>query len=141
MVHSQGEVLVQRILTGLMFSFPRDCFPDASGVLLVLFELMPQEVAVWVRKTIGMLPAGTVKPGEAERLMNGISDKVQKGEIRKVRTLLQGTSKSSIPEPSPAELGQDLIWTADFTNSYRRRNVAPRDGLGRLEAARFRFSG
>lgn len=87
-----------------MFSFPRDCFPDASGVLLVLFELMPQEVAVWVRKTIGMLPAGTVKPGEAERLMNGISDKVQKGEIRKVRTLLQGRSKSSLPEPSPAEL-------------------------------------
>ncbi|KAI9853400.1 MAG: Nuclear import receptor [Pleopsidium flavum] len=65
-----------------------------------------------------MLPAGTVKPGEADRLMNGISDKVQKGEIRKVRTLLQ-----------------------DFTNSYRRRNVAPREGLGRLEAARFRFSG
>ena len=29
----------------------------------------------------------------------------------------------------------------DFTNSYRRRNVAPRDGLGRLEATRFRFSG
>lgn len=90
MVQSQGEVLVQRILTGLMFSFPRDCFPDASGVLLVLFELMPQEVAVWVRKTIDMLPAGTVKPGEADRLMTGISDKVLKGEIRKVRTLLQG---------------------------------------------------
>lgn len=29
----------------------------------------------------------------------------------------------------------------DFTNSYRRRNVAPREGLGRLEATRFRFSG
>ncbi|KAI9870626.1 MAG: Nuclear import receptor, partial [Pleopsidium flavum] len=75
LVQSQGEVLVQRILTGMMFSFPRDCFPDASGVLLVLFELMPQEVALWVKGTIGMLPAGTVKPGEADRLMNGISDK------------------------------------------------------------------
>lgn len=77
-----------------MFSFPRDCFPDASGILLVLFELIPQEVAVWVRGTIGMLPAGTVKQGEADRLMNGISERVQKGEVRKIRALLQGTYTS-----------------------------------------------
>lgn len=110
MVHSQGEVLVQRILTGLMFSFPRDCFTDASGVLLVLFELLPQEVAVWVRKTIEMLPAGTVKPGEADRLMNGISDKVQKGEIRKVRTSLQGMhAKAPNPQVSTRmRIGSDL---------------------------------
>lgn len=43
---------------------------------------------------------------------------VQAGELRKLRAVLQ-----------------------DFTNSYRRRNVAPREGLGRLEATRFRFSG
>ena len=30
---------------------------------------------------------------------------------------------------------------ADFTTSYRRRNVAPREGLGRLEATKFRFNG
>lgn len=114
----QGEILSQRILTGMMFSFPRDCFPDASGVLLALLEIMPQETAVWVKATIGMLPAGTVKQGEAERLMQSIGQKLQQGEVRKVRVLLQ-----------------------DFTNSYRRRNVAPREGLGRLEATRFKFSG
>lgn len=43
---------------------------------------------------------------------------VQGGEPRKIRTVLQ-----------------------DFTNSYRRRNVAPREGLGRLEATRFKFAG
>lgn len=118
LIAEQGEVLAQRILTGMMFSFPRDCFPDASGVLLAMFEIMPQETAVWVERTIGMLPAGTVKQGEAERLMQGIGTKLQLGEVRKVRVLLQ-----------------------DFTNGYRRRNVAPRDGLGRLEATRFRFSG
>lgn len=118
MVTEQGEVLTQRILTGMMFSFPRDCFPDASGVLLALFEIMPQEVANWVKDTISMLPAGTVKAGEAERLMSSVGMKLQQGEVRKVRVLLQ-----------------------DFTNSYRRRNVAPREGLGRLEATRFRFNG
>ena len=114
----QGESLTRRIMTGMMFHFPRDCFQDASGVLFSLFEVIPQETATWVKGTIGMLPAGTVKAGEADRLMNAVGQKVQAGDLRKVRVLLQ-----------------------DFTNSYRRRNVAPREGLGRLEAARFRFNG
>ncbi|KAL8944375.1 MAG: hypothetical protein Q9211_000609 [Gyalolechia sp. 1 TL-2023] len=118
MVVSQGEPLVQRIMTGMMFSFPRDCLQDASGVLLVLFELMPQETAVWVKGTIGMLPTGSIRAGEVDRLMNAVDMKVQGGDLRKVRVLLQ-----------------------DFTTSYRRRNVAPREGLGRLEATRFRFDG
>lgn len=140
LVASQGEELVQRIMTGMMYTFPRDCFPDASGVLLDLFHIMPEQVALWVQKTISMLPAGSITSQESERLLNNIKQyvttvvvsplksndkvtnglyrRVQAGEIRKIRMLLQ-----------------------DFTNSYRRRNVAPREGLGRLEATRFRFSG
>ncbi|KIW34077.1 uncharacterized protein PV07_00877 [Cladophialophora immunda] len=115
---STGQELVHRVLTGMMFSFPEDCFPDASGILLSLFNLVPQAAAQWVQGTLQALPAGTLKPAEANKLMKGISDKLQQNEARKVRVLLQ-----------------------DFTNSYRRRNVAPREGLGRLEAARFKFSG
>ncbi|OJJ80789.1 nuclear import receptor MTR10 [Aspergillus glaucus CBS 516.65] len=118
LIASQGQLLAQRVLTGMMFIFPGDCFADASGVLMTMFELMPQETGAWLQSTLQMLPAGTMKPGEAERLLKGVADKVQSGETRKIRVLLQ-----------------------DFTNSYRRRNVAPRDGLGRLEATRFRFSG
>jgi transportin-3 len=29
----------------------------------------------------------------------------------------------------------------DFTSSYRRRNVAPREGLGSLEPTKFVYSG
>lgn len=115
---SLGPLLVQRILTGMMFSFPEECFPDASAILLACFGLMPQQSAEWVQVTVQLLPAGSLKTGEANKLMKGISEKAQKGEMRKVRVLLQ-----------------------DFTNAYRRRNVAPREGLGRLEATRFRFSG
>ncbi|BCR91115.1 nuclear import receptor MTR10 [Aspergillus chevalieri] len=118
LIASQGQLLAQRVLTGMMFIFPGDCFADASGVLMTMFELMPQEAGAWLQSTLQMLPAGTMKPGEAERLLKGVADKVQSGETRKIRVLLQ-----------------------DFTNSYRRRNVAPREGLGRLEATRFRFSG
>lgn len=135
LVASQGEALAQRVLAGMMFTFPEDCFADASGVMMSMFQLMPQESGRWLQSTLHMLPPGTMKPGETERLLNGISDKVQSGETRKIRVLLQG-----LLIPSRLGILIRLTWT-DFTNSYRRRNVAPRDGLGRLEATRFRFSG
>lgn len=117
---ANGELLVKRVMAGMMITFPRDCFADGSGALIGLFEILPQQTASWVDKTISMLPAGTVSEAEKQRLMLKIQEKMKEpdGGMRQFRTLLQ-----------------------DFTNSYRRRNVAPRDGLGALEATRFRFSG
>jgi transportin-3 len=136
LIASQGQVLSQRVLAGMIFTFPGDCFPDASAIMMTMFELLPHETGAWLQNTLQMLPAGSMKPAEAERLLKNIAEKVQSGEIRKIRVLLQG--KSSISN----RCLQLLILTfPDFTNSYRRRNVAPRDGLGRLEATRFRFSG
>ncbi|GAB7362921.1 hypothetical protein MBLNU230_g3221t2 [Neophaeotheca triangularis] len=117
-IASQGEAMTQRILTGMMYSFPPDCFPDASGVILALFQLMPQPAAQWVSQTVRALPEGSIAPQERERLINNIDQRIQSGETRRIRALLQ-----------------------DFTNSYRRRNVAPREGLGGLEPGRFRFAG
>ena len=71
-------------------------------------------------KTVRLLPAGTVSENEINRLISGIREKLSLGHdgLRKVRAQLQ-----------------------DFTNSYRRRHVAPRDGLGDLGGTRFRFNG
>ncbi|TFB03438.1 hypothetical protein CCMA1212_004428 [Trichoderma ghanense] len=116
-----GENLVKQCMAGMMITFPRDCFADASGVLLSLFELLPVETTEWVARTIQLLPQGTVSPEEANRLLAKIKERLaanEAGGMRHVRVLLQ-----------------------DFTNTYRRRNVAPRDGLGQLEAARFQFAG
>jgi transportin-3 len=118
---SHGANLVKQVMAGMMITFPRDCFADGSGVLLALFELLPAQTTNWVSHTIQLLPQGTISPVEAERLMVKIKEKLQSndaGNMRNVRALLQ-----------------------DFTNTYRRRNVAPRDGLGQLEATRFQFSG
>jgi transportin-3 len=107
-------------MAGMMITFPRDCFADGSGVLLGLLEIMPEQTAIWIGKTVTKLPEGTVTEAETKRLMAEIENRLREGPsgLRSVRSLLQ-----------------------DFTNSYRRRYVAPRDGLGRLEAARFRFNG
>lgn len=118
LVHAQGEIMTQRLMTGMMYTFPADCFPDASGVLLAMFQLMPTVMAQWVASTVSMLPAGSISQQEQERMLRNIDQRIQSGEVRKIRALLQ-----------------------DFTNSYRRRNVAPREGLGRLEATRFKFAG
>lgn len=72
-VLDQGEVMVQRCMTGMMYSFPRDCLPDASGVLLAMFQLVPEQVASWVGNTVGMLPPGSISPQEQERLLNNIN--------------------------------------------------------------------
>jgi transportin-3 len=113
-----GDNIVKRCMTGMMYSFPQDCFPDASGVLLALFQLMPESTAQWIEGTIMLLPPGSVSDQEKNRLGRNIGQRLQSGEIRKIRSLLQ-----------------------DFTNAYRRRNVAPREGLGRLEASKFKFAG
>lgn len=77
----------------MMFTFPGECFPDASGVLMSMFELMPEDAGTWLQSTLQMLPAGTMKQGEAERLLKGLFDKIQSGETRKIRVLLQGKIK------------------------------------------------
>ncbi|KAK0704203.1 armadillo-type protein [Apiosordaria backusii] len=116
----QGGALIKQTMAGMMFTFPSDCFADGSGVLLSMFQLLPQETAAWVENTIHMLPAGTVTPVEASRLLSKIREKLSGSDSdrRQIRILMQ-----------------------DFTNTYRRRYVAPRDGLGQLEATQFHFSG
>ncbi|KAH6681136.1 karyopherin [Plectosphaerella plurivora] len=119
LLENHGEKLVKQIMAGMMITFPRDCFPDGSAVLLAMFELLPAQTTTWVEKTLHMLPQGTITPAEADKLISKIKERISgdPNSTRQVRVLLQ-----------------------DFTNTYRRRYVAPRDGLGQLEADRFHFS-
>ncbi|KAI0140097.1 ARM repeat-containing protein [Hypoxylon sp. NC0597] len=121
LILAHGETLVKRLLAGMMITFPKDCFADASGALLTLFEVLPNETATWVDQTLRLLPQGTVTATEVDRLMVKIKEKLgtnDTGDVRQIRSILQ-----------------------DFTNTYRRRYVAPRDGLGALEGSRFQYSG
>ncbi|RWA10704.1 hypothetical protein EKO27_g4404 [Xylaria grammica] len=121
LVTAQGEVLVKRILAGMMITFPSDCFADASGALLTLFQILPEQTLAQVDSTLRLLPTGTITPAEVGRLTEKIKSRLDandSGDVRQIRSLMQ-----------------------DFTNTYRRRYVAPRDGLGQLEGSRFRFDG
>ncbi|KAF3921205.1 Transportin-3 [Orbilia brochopaga] len=65
----QGEILTIRILSGLMYSFPRDCVPDSSGVLMTLIDLLPEETVGWVAKTVAQLPPGSVSDQERQKFL------------------------------------------------------------------------
>jgi transportin-3 len=117
---SHGGDLVKRVIAGMMITFPGDCIADGSAVLLGLFRLLPEQTSQWLRATLLVLPAGTITEAEIDRLEG------------KINTALVGGAG-----------GMSHVKSAlrDFTTGYRRRFVAPRDGLGALEASRFRFSG
>ncbi|EPS39046.1 hypothetical protein H072_7186 [Dactylellina haptotyla CBS 200.50] len=100
---SQGEVLTIRILSGLMYSFPRDCVPDSSGVLMTLVDLLPEETIGWVAKTVAQLPPGSVSDQERQKFLTNIQQSIISRDSKKVRYQLQ-----------------------DFTTWYRRKNVTPR---------------
>ena len=68
-VRSTGEDLTIRIMSGLMYSFPGDCVPDSSGVLMTLVELVPEDACIWVNKTVSLLPAGSVSDFERQKFL------------------------------------------------------------------------
>ena len=118
---SESGYLMIPILAGMMITFPSDCFADASGALLTLFEILPDQTMAQVASTLRLLPTGTISSVEIDRLIMKIKDRLNAndtGDVRQIRSLMQ-----------------------DFTNTYRRRYIAPRDGLGQLEGSRFRFAG
>ncbi|KAI9799495.1 MAG: Nuclear import receptor [Piccolia ochrophora] len=100
---SEGEPLVQRILTGMMFSFPKDCFPDASGVLLEMIAILPNQTPSWIARTIQMLPTGTVSQIEAERLMSQINGQV--ASLSTICTRIANAHKAVSPPTKPAVYG------------------------------------
>lgn len=69
MALNKGEAIIQKILSGLMYSFPRDCVPDSSGVLLALVELCPEPWLQWMKRTLEILPAGSISPTEAQKFL------------------------------------------------------------------------
>ncbi|KAI5806937.1 armadillo-type protein [Geopyxis carbonaria] len=118
---TMGQRITQRILSGLMYSFPSDCVTDSSGVMLGLCELCPQPVVEWIKSTLEMLPHGSISPAEAQKFLTNIESAAAKKDWAKMRYTLR-----------------------DFTAWYRRKNVTPRSEITSItgtEGPRFRFSG
>jgi transportin-3 len=101
---AHGQQLTSKIVSGLIYSFPRDCVTDASSLLLVVYQLVPGEQSLqWLSSTLDLLPSGSVSDEEKTKLLQRVSTAMQSKDFKRVRTILR-----------------------DFTALYSRRNVTPR---------------
>ncbi|ORY83698.1 armadillo-type protein [Protomyces lactucae-debilis] len=108
---TQGQALATAVFVGQIYTFPRDCITDASGVLLTLLEWQPEATFLWIEAALSTLPAGSVSADEQTGLLGKAQTALQEpgdaqARVRKVRSILQ-----------------------DFTTLYRRRMVNSRQTI------------
>ncbi|KAK9468717.1 armadillo-type protein [Lipomyces arxii] len=114
LVLNDGEMLVRQIFSGLLYSFPRECVGDTTGVLLVVLQLVDlPRVVQWVSSTLDALPAGAILLPEKMRFLNAIEVGVQNNDLGRLRRQIM-----------------------DFVGWYTRRNVTPRSEIRRIGDAR-----
>jgi transportin-3 len=82
LLQQHGQEITERVLRGMMETFPEDCIPDASGVVLDLLNVMPQETTTWIATTLQNLPANSIRPQEREKLASGIQQYVRSPLVR-----------------------------------------------------------
>lgn len=102
-----GEQLTGLVFTGQVYSFPRDCVTNASGVILTLLEIFEAAALPWIEAAFSSLPSGTMGDAERVKFVEGIRQSCQAKDFKRSRSQLQ-----------------------DLTTLYRRRMLAKRsDGL------------
>ncbi|KAG4304832.1 hypothetical protein PORY_001885 [Pneumocystis oryctolagi] len=110
-VQKYNQQLITSIFYGLAYSFPRDCVPDASGVLLSLIEIYPEDSIKNIGIALNHFPSETISPQEKTRLLNDLTATAIQTNWKKVRRLLQ-----------------------DWLAFYRRRVVTPRNKTFHLKS-------
>ncbi|KAG5518556.1 hypothetical protein PMAC_002952 [Pneumocystis sp. 'macacae'] len=110
MMQKYNQQLITSIFYGLVYSFPRDCVPDASGVLLSLIEIYSEDSIKNIGVTLDLFPSETISSQEKTRLLADLTNAAIRSDWKKVRRLLQ-----------------------DWIAFYRRRVVTPRNKTFRLK--------
>jgi len=118
-ISASGATLCGLIMSGMIFTFPRDCVVDGAGALMTLIEMDPTTSVRWIADSLGMLPPENLSPEERSKFIGQIADAATAGDYRRVQRQIQ-----------------------DFVAIYRRRVISPRskaEGKGFMEGIAFRF--
>jgi transportin-3 len=117
-----GEQLVKQVMTGLVFRFPGDCNSSATGVIAEVLHIVPEPGMLWLKSALLTLPS--LSEVEVSQLLVKVHDGLSR--------------RGSGGPPALFELRRDID---SFASNYRRRHVAPRDGLEPVETTSFQYSG
>ena len=118
LVTTHGEPLMKQIITGLVFWFHSDCYSPATGVIVEMLQILPEQTMVWLKGSLELLE--TLSPAEMTQLLKKVHDHVEQGGHQSMRQI-----RSTIDS---------------FAYNYRRRHVAPRDGLEQVAEASFQYT-
>ena len=56
MISANGSTLCGLIMSGMIFTFPRDCVMDGAGALMTLIEMDPPASVGWIANSLSILP-------------------------------------------------------------------------------------
>ena len=71
-----GAALCNLIITGMIFTFPKDCDLDGAGALMTLIEMDPEVSVGWIANSVGMLPPENLSREERDKFLTQITEYV-----------------------------------------------------------------
>lgn len=105
LANAKGQQLCYRLISGLIYNFPKDVSGDATGLMLELFQLVePVEALSWLATTLDALPKGTVSDIEKQKLLGRVGTALNSGDFKRIKMII-----------------------SDFTVWYARRNLSRRE--------------
>lgn len=131
MISANGSTLCSLVMSGMIFTFPRDCVTDGAGALMTLIEMDPQASVGWIGISLSTLPPENLSVEERARFIN----QVQEYSSYVVQLLTASAADSRDYRRIQRQI-------QDFVAIYRRRVVSPRsksEGKGFAEGVAFRF--
>ena len=72
-INEHGRDLCSLIISGMIFTFPRDCVVDGAGALMTLIEIDARSSVDWIAHAIQLLPQENMSPAEGKRFLENIS--------------------------------------------------------------------
>jgi transportin-3 len=131
MIGAHGSTMCSLIMSGMIFTFPRDCVMDGAGALMTLVEMDPGTSVNWIANSLQMLPAENLSQEERNRFIAQVAEYLLKR--RQVLTNSAATAKDH------RRIQRQI---QDFVAIYRRRVISPRNKSGAkgfTEGVPFRF--
>jgi transportin-3 len=68
-IHVYGHDFCTRIISGMIFTFPRDCVVDGAGALMTLIEIDARTSVDWIQHALQTLPEENMSHAEAKRFL------------------------------------------------------------------------
>ena len=122
MIGAHGSTMCSLIMSGMIFTFPRDCVMDGAGALMTLVEMDPETSVNWIVDGLQMLPADNLSQEEQTRFISQVAEYI----LRHRQVLTDSAAAGKDHRRIQREI-------QNFVAMYRHRVTSPRRKSGGKE--------